>query len=71
MAAEHILQRVEALKEKASPHEAKHLHGNLLTLLKRGRSNKMSPLVKTVNSVHHPVCQKLGRRHAFGMGAFL
>lgn len=48
MVDEHILQRVEELRKTASPHEAKHLHGNLITLLKRGRSNKMSPVVKSV-----------------------
>ena len=48
MTADHILQQIAALKESAPPHEARHLHDNLLTLLTRGRSNKMSPVVKSV-----------------------
>jgi SAM-dependent methyltransferase len=43
-----ILQKISAFKENVPPHEAKHLHGNLLTLLTRGRSNKMSPVVRSV-----------------------
>lgn len=62
MVDEHILQRVEELRKTASPHEAKHLHSNLITLLKRGRSNKMSPVVKSV------LRQKPGRVLDVGCG---
>lgn len=48
MTAEHILRQLAALRESAAPHEGKHLHGNLITLLTRGRSNKMSPVVKPI-----------------------
>ncbi len=43
-----LLQRILALQENASSHEAKHLHGNLLTLLTKKRSHKLSPVVKSV-----------------------
>ena len=48
MTLDHFLQRILALQENAPPHEAKHLHGNLISLLRQNRSNKMSPVVKSI-----------------------
>lgn len=48
MSSEHFIQQILSPQEDAPPHEAKHLHGNLITLLRHGRSNKMSPVVKSV-----------------------
>lgn len=48
MSYKDIVNKIQSLKQEASPHEATHLHDNLITLLRHGRSNKMSPVVKSV-----------------------
>jgi SAM-dependent methyltransferase len=48
MSRDSPLQQILALRKHAPPHEAKHLHGNLVTLLTKKRSNKLSPVVRSV-----------------------
>ncbi|MDR3073778.1 MAG: class I SAM-dependent methyltransferase [Deltaproteobacteria bacterium] len=45
MMPEDIVDSIQSLLSGVPPREAKHLHGNLLTLLQQGRSHKMSPVV--------------------------
>ncbi len=48
MTFDHFFQQIQLCQEKASPHERVRLHDTLSTLLRQGRSNKMSPVVKSV-----------------------
>ncbi len=48
MSFDPYLQQILSLQKNAPSHEAKHLHGNLITLLRQTRSNKMSPVVKSI-----------------------
>jgi 2-polyprenyl-3-methyl-5-hydroxy-6-metoxy-1,4-benzoquinol methylase len=43
-----MVQRIRDDRNNVDPAEAKRLHDVLITLLERGRSNKMSPVVKAV-----------------------